>query len=318
MRRRQVLRNGLFAAGTLAAGGTMPLAALPWPKRDGDLKITGVRLVETKPKGPQPSTFFPNPTWITPVSIYPKHRGDHASWKPDPGLLDSFTVEVRTNKGVVGYGHGGAGGGPFVEHHLKKLLLEENPLDVEKLWDIMWRSTWMHGRKGAIIHAISGVDLALWDLIGKVWEVPVYRLLGGETKAVIPAYATGNDYDWSISSGFTKVKLVLEHGPADGRGGLKKTVEFVKRVRDALGPDGAIMLDCVMGLTEDYTLELAEALERYRIYWIEEALPPDDYEGSSRLNAQIRSTSHRLRGTRIHPIRFSAVAGAPQCRDLAT
>ncbi|MCP4250328.1 MAG: L-rhamnonate dehydratase, partial [bacterium] len=68
---------------------------------------------------------------------------------PDPGPISAFTVEIETNKeGLKGYARGGAGGGPIVEGHLKKLLLGENPLDIERLWDVMWRSTLWYGRAG--------------------------------------------------------------------------------------------------------------------------------------------------------------------------
>ena len=147
-----------------------------------------------------------------------------------------------------------------------------------------------YGRKGVVINAISGVDLALWDIAGKAWGLPVYRLLGGETKPRIPCYCTGNDIEQHVEFGYKKVKLALPYGPADGREGMRKNVELVQRARKALGPDGEIMMDCWMALTERYTLELAEAFEPYRVYWMEECLPPDDYEGFGRLREQIKST----------------------------
>ncbi len=82
----------------------------------------------------------------------------------------------------------------------------------------------------------------------------------------------------------------MPYGPADGREGMKKNVELVKQARDALGPDGEIMLDCWMAFTEQFTLEMAAELEPYRVYWMEECLPPDDYAGLARLNARITST----------------------------
>ena len=90
--------------------------------------------------------------------------------------------------------------------------------------------------------------------------------------------------------GFTRLKLALPHGPVDGRTGLRRNVELVRRAREAVGADGEVMIDCWMALTERYTLELAEALEPYRVYWLEECLPPDDYAGFGRLRRQIAST----------------------------
>jgi len=204
--------------------------------------------------------------------------------------LGPQAVEVATDKGVKGIGFGGPGAGFVIEKHLTKLLIGENPFNVEQLWDIMWRSTLYYGRKGLVLHAISAVDNALWDLIGNTLGLPVYKLLGGETKSRIPAYCTGNDVEQHLQFGFKKVKLAIPYGPADGREGLKKNVELVKATRDLMGAEGEIMLDCWMAFTERYTLELAEKLEPYRVYWMEECLPPDDYAGFARLNAQIKST----------------------------
>jgi L-rhamnonate dehydratase len=204
--------------------------------------------------------------------------------------IPSPTVEIATDKGVKGYGNGGPGGGMVIQDHLVKLLVGEDPFNIERIWDIMWRSTMYYGRMGVVINAISAVDLALWDLVGNALGLPVYKLLGGATKPRLPAYCTGNDIEQHLEFGFKKLKLAIPHGPADGREGMKKNLALVKRTRDLLGPDGEIMLDCWMSWTERYTVEMAEMLEPYRIYWMEECLQPHDYAGFGRLNAQIKST----------------------------
>ena len=224
------------------------------------------------------------------MSIYPEYKAQRSLFMPDGGKLPSFTVEISTDKGVTGLGNGGIGGGPVVEGHFTKLLLGHNPFDVERIWDTLWRSSMYYGRGGVVTHAISGVDLALWDLVGKALGMPVYELLGGETKPRIPAYCTGNDVEQHIKFGFTRLKLAIPYGPADGREGMRKNAELVKRTRELLGPDGEIMLDCWMAWTERYTVEMAEMLAPYRVYWMEECLQPYDYEGFGRLNAEIKST----------------------------
>jgi L-rhamnonate dehydratase len=254
-------------------------------------------MVRTKPRWPIPlytpaaGAFSPAGSEVaSPMSIYPEYKAMRSSFYPDPRKLGEFTVEIATDKGLKGYGIGGIAGGAIVEGNLVRLLLGEDPFNVERLWDIMWRASLPYGRMGVVMNAISGVDLALWDLIGKTLGMPVYRLLGGETKPRIPAYCTGNDIEQHIEFGFKRLKLALPYGPADGREGMKKNVELAKRTRALLGPEGDVMLDCWMALTERYTIELAEMLEPYRIYWLEECLPPYDYEGYGRLNAQIKST----------------------------
>ncbi|PYV88762.1 MAG: L-rhamnonate dehydratase [Acidobacteria bacterium] len=287
-----------LALGLLEKPETRPLASpspIPFQDQRSELKITSIRLVKPKPKRPLPS-YTPAPgSWSTggvevanPMSIYPKYKPKRSLFMADD--LGPQAVEVATDKGVKGIGFGGPGAGFVIEKHLTKLLIGENPFNVEQLWDIMWRSTLYYGRKGLVLHAISAVDNALWDLIGNTLGLPVYKLLGGETKSRIPAYCTGNDVEQHLQFGFKKVKLAIPYGPADGREGLKKNVELVKATRDLMGAEGEIMLDCWMAFTERYTLELAEKLEPYRVYWMEECLPPDDYAGFARLNAQIKST----------------------------
>jgi L-rhamnonate dehydratase len=260
-------------------------------------KITGVRLVNPRPAKPAPAYKPSADAWsvdkvevANPMSIYPKYKATRSLFMADPGKVPSFTVELTTDTGLKGYGQGGPGGGTIVMEHLVKLLIGEDPFDVEKIWDMMWRSTMSYGRMGVTMNAISGVDLAVWDLIGKATGLPVYKLLGGATKERIPAYCTGNDIEQHIEGGFKRLKLAIPHGPADGREGQRKNVELVKRARAALGPEGDVMLDCWMAWTERYTIEMAELLEPYRVYWMEECLQPHDYAGFGRLRKQIKST----------------------------
>jgi len=303
-------RRSFLGAGTALAMGALTTSALPensssapfpsspplpFQEEKSKLKIIGVRMVRPKPKKPLPS-YEPAPgSWSTggsevanPMSIYPKYKPRRELFMAND--LGPDAVEISTDRGVTGIGFGGPGCSFVIEKHLTKLLLGEDPFDVEKLWDIMWRSTLYYGRKGLVVHAISAVDIALWDIIGNALGLPVYRLLGGETKSKIPAYCTGNDVEQHLDFGYKRLKLALPYGPADGREGMKKNLELVKRTRELLGPEGDLMLDCWMALTEHYTLELAEMLEPYRVYWMEECLPPDDYEGFGRLSAAIKST----------------------------
>lgn len=289
-------RRNFLGLGSLA-GLSAALPALPWQGERSKLKITGVRLVRMRPARPVP-TYKPSAgSWSTqgvevasPMSIYPEYKPSRSLYMATGPAMGGFTVEISTDKGIKGYGDGGPGGGMVVENHFQKLLINEDPFNIERIWDILWRGSMHYGRAGIAINAISGVDLALWDLVGKALEAPVYKLIGGEIRPRIPTYCTGNDVEQHIAFGFKRLKLATPHGPADGREGIKKNVEMVKRTREMLGPDGDIMLDCWMALTERYTIELAEAVAPYRVYWMEECLQPHDYEGYGRLNAMIKST----------------------------
>jgi len=278
---------------SLAAAPALP--ALAWAQEKSKLKITDIKIVGTRPRKPYPTYKPADGAWSTqfvevanPMSIYPE-------FKPRRDLfaatnVPSFTVEVTTDKGIKGYGNGGPGGGQIVTGHLAKLMMGRDPFDIERNWDMCWRSTMSYGRMGVTMNAISGFDMALWDIVGKALNMPVYRLLGGETKDRVPSYCTGNDIEQHVEFGYKMLKLAIPHGPASGRAGMKENVDLVKRARAALGPDGEIMLDCWMAWTERYTIEMAEMMAPYRVYWMEEVLQPHDYAGFGRLNTTIKST----------------------------
>jgi L-alanine-DL-glutamate epimerase-like enolase superfamily enzyme len=220
-----------------------------------------------------------------PMSVYPEYRERRASW--GISALGSVFVEIETEGGLVGIGlsQGGEAAALIIDRHLSRFLIGSDPRDTERIWDQMWRSTLPYGRKGLAICAIRAVDLALWDLCGKLRDEPVYKLLGGETKATIPCYVTGPNPARYKELGYFGGKLPLPHGPADGREGLKANVAMVERAREAVGTDFDLMLDCYMALDVQYTIDLAEAMRPYRVRWIEEPLSPDDYDGHARIKA---------------------------------
>jgi L-rhamnonate dehydratase len=245
-----------------------------------EVTLTPVRADDTKPTSWLSESLVANP-----MSIYPDYQATRSSWSArwGPDLL----VRISTDDGLTGIGCTiPAGARPIVEHHFRHLLLGQDPFDVERLWDQLFRSSLPYGRKGLPIMAISAIDIALWDIVGTATGQPVWRLLGGATKASIPVYATGNDVAFYQQLGFTGFKLAMPHGPADGWDGTKRNVALVERARETVGPDAEIMLDCYMAWTVDYTLRMTRLLEPYRVRWIEECLPPDDLAGYAELTAK--------------------------------
>jgi L-rhamnonate dehydratase len=290
-------RRSFLQLGSLGTLGLAALPALAFQDVKSGLKITGIKLVTPVERRPLIKYTPSADAWSTngvevasPMSIYPEYKAMRSLFMPEPGMLPSVTVEITTDKGIKGYGSGGPAGGPLIEQHFSKLLMGKDPFDVERNWDILFRSSMSYDRAGIAMNAISGLDLAMWDIIGKALNTPVYKLLGGETKHRIPAYCTGNDIDQHLKFGYKRLKLAIPHGPADGREGMKTNLELVKSTRDKLGPDGDIMLDCWMSWTERYTVEMADMVAPYNVYWMEECLRPYDYEGFGRLNAEIKST----------------------------
>jgi L-rhamnonate dehydratase len=218
-----------------------------------------------------------------PMSIFPQYRDRRSSWM---GQLTTVIVRVTAASGS--YGLGWVGGGKraaatVVEDVFAGLLVGQDVFDREVLWERMYRASIPYGRKGVVIEALSGVDTALWDLQGKLLGQPVYALLGGKTRDKLSVYATGNDIDKHLQRGFRDVKLAVPFGPADGKEGMRGNEELVRRVRERMGEEADIMLDCYMGWSESYTLEMVRRLKDYRISWIEEPVAPEHYDTYRRL-----------------------------------
>jgi L-rhamnonate dehydratase len=158
-----------------------------------------------------------------PMSVYAQYRDSRTSW--GIGALGSVIVEVELNDEKkttgVGISIGGDAACYMIEHHLSRFVEGQDPSNVELIWDQMWRSTMNYGRKGIAIQAISAVDLAIWDALGKVKGVPVYELLGGKTKEKMPCYATTARPDLAKEMGFWGAKFPLPYGPASGEWGMK-------------------------------------------------------------------------------------------------
>jgi len=224
-----------------------------------------------------------------PMSVYEEYKAKRTSWGIN--VLGTVIVEIELDDSTVGIGCS-IGGEPacfIIEKHLSRFLIGQDPRNVELLWDQMWRATMPYGRKGLTIHAIGAVDLALWDCLGKLRGEPVYALLGGKTKEKLRIYATTARPDLAKKWDFEGAKIPCRYGPADGVEGLKKNVADVAKAREQVGPDFPLRLDCYMALTLPYAIELAKALQPYKLHWIEECLPPDDYDGYAALKAAVGS-----------------------------
>ena len=207
-------------------------------------------------------------------------------------------VEIFTDAGLVGLGN--AALSPLVtktciDIYLKPLLLGADPWDIEYLWQQMYRRTMAFGRKGVGMTAISAVDIALWDLLGKSAKQPVYRLLGGRTKTRIPVYAS-RLYSMPLDElrveaqrykdeGYKAMKLRFGWGPVDGAEGMQRNVALVRTVREAVGDGVDVMADAYMGWTLDYAKRMLPLLEPFHLRWLEEPVIPDDTRGYEELKA---------------------------------
>jgi L-rhamnonate dehydratase len=207
--------------------------------------------------------------------------------------MGQILVVIETEDGLTGYGVGGGGqaGIHVVETALRHALVGQQATDVEVLWELMYSLTLPYGQKGLAIMAMSGVDLALWDLRAKRAGLPLADLLADRqppgaiagVKTTVPAYCTGRPVEQWLeqgTGGYSALKLSLGMRPGEDVGDV---IERFRRVRNTLGPDVTIMGDAFMTLDVESTLGIADGLAPLDIGWIEEPLLPNDHEGYARL-----------------------------------
>ncbi len=227
----------------------------------------------------------------TPMSKYPAYRASRRSFGIN--CVGTVLVEVEADDGTVGFAAtiGGIPAAFVIEKHFRRFVVGQPVSNQEQMFDQMYHASLSYGRKGLPVHAISAIDCAVWDLLGRIRSEPVWAMIGGKVRERQPVYATGPRPDLAKSLGFIGGKMPLPYGPADGEAGLHKNVELAAQMRAACGPDFILAFDGWMGLTPAYTLRLIEALRPHQFLWLEECLPPDDYAGYSQL---VQQRSHPI------------------------
>lgn len=165
------------------------------------------------------------------------------------------------------------------------VLVLTDPRDLNDLFEKMYRGSMFYGRKGLPVAVISVIDLALWDLIGKIRKEPVYKLIGGATRKRLHFYCTGPQPAAAKEAGFIGAKVPLPYGPDEGMDGLLRNIEFLRKHRESVGPDFPLRVDCYMSLNVSYTIELVKRAEAEGLHidWWEECLSPDDFDGQALL-----------------------------------
>lgn len=231
--------------------------------------------------------FPPGDRQAQATDVYPEFNA--RSWagaSAGPHPISDIYVEIQTDEGVSGLF------GPIEEYQayvigafLRPYLVGRDPLATELLHDQMLRLH-RHGRSGMFMTGLSPVDCALWDLKGKAWGKPIYRLLGGPTRPAVAAYASMLGYSVDPEAavevalefkaqGFAAQKWFFRYGPGDGEAGEEKNVALARSLREALGPFYTLMFDAYMGWDGHYAVEMARALEPYNLTWLEEPLQPE-------------------------------------------
>ena len=263
------------------------------------MKITDV--VVLKVKGIWESPPFPAGNRQSQAAdIYPEFNARTAGPGPEgPHEISDLFLEIRTDAGISGFfGPIQSSQADVIRTSLRPYLIGRDPLATELLHDQMLRLD-RHGRSGLFMTGLSPVDCALWDIKGKAWDKPIYRLLGGPTRSEVPAYASmlGYSVDPEVAvevaldfqaQGFTAQKWFFRYGPGDGEGGKARNVALVRALREALGPFYPLMFDAFMGWNLGYAAEMARAMEPYNLTWLEEPLPPERVGAFRELRAASR------------------------------
>ena len=264
----------------------------PPRRRSGTkMKITNLHLRKLTGTMETDGTFWED-RLARPIDIYPEYR--RAPMDTFEGQIDdrhyrivAWFVDVETDEGATGT----AGPMPeavafIIDRQLRPILVGKDPGATELLWDQMHRLL-VHGRQGEAMMAVSAVDCALWDLKGRVLDQPVHRLLGGPTRQEVPAYASMLGYaveDLGLvreralaaqAQGYTAQKWFFRHGPMSGPEGMRKNIDLVRTLRESLGDDDEIMLDCWQSWDLTYAVRMTERIEEFSPRWLEECAMPD-------------------------------------------
>jgi L-alanine-DL-glutamate epimerase-like enolase superfamily enzyme len=265
------------------------------------LKITALELLELS--GHRETESGINAQYqVNPLDVYdqyrrPVYRDGTPQRKTVP--IKEIYLRIGTDGPIEGlYGPIDREAAIVVDEQLRPFLTGKDALAGEALWDQMYRSN-RHSRDGYFMMAISAVDNALWDVRGRYFNVPVYRLLGGPTRPSIEVYASCLGFSLEPEKvksrclavrdeGFRYQKWFLGYGPGSGPEGLEKNVELVRILRETLGNSTELMFDAFSGWDLMYALEWAKRVEQYHPFWIEEAAHPEKIESFATLR---RSTS---------------------------
>lgn len=260
------------------------------------MKIRSIRAVEVDLPRPNVTSRPRRDPWgkddevANPMSKFPAYKRHRSLWMPKwkPVWVQAIAEDGTYGIGETTFGRPVAA---VIDDHFGPMLAGESCFAIGKCWDMMFRMSKPYGSSGLAACAMSGVDLALWDLAGKLQGRPVYELLGGPVRDRTFCYATGNDTDWYTELGFKAVKLACPYGPADGLKGIDENERHVAKTREQVGDAVEIMLDCYMAFDVDYTIRLARRLEPYRLKWIEEFLVPEDIDGHRAVREAVNWTS---------------------------
>ena len=247
------------------------------------------------------SQSFSTDTWLdrqrvsTPMSVFPRFAERRSSWR-GPGA-DLVSVWVQTDGEAYGIGQtrGGAVTAAFIEHHLKPLLIGQDPRHVVRRTEEMRRAASPYARGGVLAMGTAAVELALWDLVARAMGAPLTALLGGHheplnyylTCANPEAVAT---LDTQLLDGAAAIKVPATYGPAFGRSGLESSIELITSLRRSLPSGLPIAIDCFMSWDLEFATRFALGTADLGVTWIEEPFSPNDLASYAELRRRVAPT----------------------------
>ena len=258
------------------------------------MKIKSVRVVQINAPVVQPGPDT-KPGWNSyairskPIARYSDYTRVDGN---QPGTVGKAWVQITAEDGTYGLGSCALGpmAAPLIDYFIAPMIEGREAFAIELINDLMWRSH--EAFQGGIATAAqSAVDIALWDLKGKLLERPVYEMIGGPSRKKIELYATGDDLEWMRELGFKRFKISNPFFYEEGAEGLAKLEEHVARSRERVGDDAELMLNPVMSFNADMALRVAERLRPYNLRWFEEPLPAWDLEGHKELKRAMTWTA---------------------------
>lgn len=242
----------------------------------------------------------PNTPQAHPIDWYATAERTPKAAKLGPRATSAIFVEIGTDEGISGlFGPIQKEQAFIIDNQLGPFLLGKDPLAIEALHDQMLRLN-RHGRSGIFMTGLSPLDCALWDLKGKAWKQPIWRLLGGPTRTQVPAYASmlGHSVEPNSAAakakekkqlGYTAQKWFFRFGPAHGAEGVEKNLAMASAVREAVGPHYKLMFDAFMGWDRNYATKMVQALEALEPTWMEEPIAPERVGEFAQIRAASRT-----------------------------
>lgn len=217
-------------------------------------------------------------------AVYPKYQHVAPSWRTD---MWQIVVQITSDTGQTGYGWGGGGRAsvPIVNGHFNELIvgMDVNSTDdIAGIWDHLYFESIPYGRKGIAMMALSGIDLALWDLLGKAEGKTVAHLISPNLKSSIRCYGSGVDPLFHADMGFRGTKTGVGRWTGE-QSEIDTLIAWAETARSALGADGQLMIDTYMSWDLETTVAMSGYLTEYQIHWFEDVLNPDELEGQAEL-----------------------------------